>query len=60
MNNSSHIIKIEKQFTICMNLIEKNILPIIVLSLGLFYSYYYLDLAYWLSIVNRKFDYTFP
>lgn len=46
MNDSSHIIKIEKQFTICMNLFEKNILPIIVLSLGLFYSYYYLDLAY--------------
>jgi hypothetical protein len=34
MNDSSHIIKIEKQFTVYMNLFEKNILPIIVLSLG--------------------------
>lgn len=33
MNDSSHIIKIEKQFTVYLNLFEKNI-PIIVLSLG--------------------------
>jgi hypothetical protein len=34
MNDSSHIKKIEKQFTVYMNFFEKNILPIIVLSLG--------------------------
>jgi hypothetical protein len=32
MNDNGHIIKIEKQFTVYMNLFEKNI-PIILLAL---------------------------
>lgn len=46
MNDSSHIIKIEKQFTFYMNLFEKNI-PIILLALW----FIFMLLSFWATIL---------